>query len=108
MSLGPGLWGFLDDALRWSCGYGANPTDPPCMNPAKWHGLVVRDNELWRDGAFACCDAHVTYMRRHATYVHEMGSACFLPNSTFSWPENYCATPDEGVESLTEAAPLHR
>lgn len=107
MGLRPGLYDVLDESLKWSCGFGENPTDPPCMDPAKWHGIIFDGANIWQGGAMACCDEHVKFMRRHADYVHEMGSACFLPGSKFVWPENACYMPDESVESLAaKVAPI--
>lgn len=92
-------YGELDPALRWSCGYMEHATDPACMAPARWHGVIIGS-----DLAMACCNDHRGVMALSADYVHEMGSACFLPGSVFFWPENFCQLPDElAIEQLAEA-----
>ena len=99
-----GTYGELDEALRWSCGFGEHETDPPCMDPAVWHGIILDDARINIVAVMSCCEEHVRFMRRHATYVHEMGSACLLPGSKFWWPENFCSMPDEGLDRLATEA----
>lgn len=107
MSRRGGLYGELDEALRWSCGFGEHETDPPCMDSAVWHGVILNDARDLIVKDMSCCDGHVKHMRRHATHVHEMGSACLLPGSKFRWPENVCVMPGEDLERLAaEAAPV--
>ncbi len=107
MSKSGGLYGELDEALRWSCGFGEHETDPPCMDPAAWHGVILSDARDLIVKDMSCCDEHVKFMRRHATHVHAMGSACLLPGSEFRWPENVCVLPDADADQvLAEAAPV--
>lgn len=97
---------YLDDAFKWSCGFSELPTDPACMVPARWHG-IIDDQKI--DAAMSCCDKHLDAMTRSADYVHEMGSACFLPGSMFDPDENECFLPDEdGAHALLghEALPI--
>lgn len=102
-----GTYGELDEALRWSCGFGERESDPPCMDPAVWHGVILSDARDLIVADMSCCDDHVKFMRRHATHVHEMGSACLLPGSKFRWPENICVMPDEELDQFAaEAAPV--
>lgn len=98
---------FLDPVLTWSCGFSERPTDPACMVPAVWHGIIDDPQvaEALRSGErltlMACCGGHLTEMSRSADYVHEMGAACGLPGSFFDPVENECFVPDEdGLHAL--------
>jgi hypothetical protein len=96
------LYAELDESLKWSCGFGEYPTDPPCMAPAVWHGFVIHQDAIL--AMMACCDQHRAAMSRSAHYVHELDAPCALPGSMFFWPENFCATPDPDASELLEAA----
>jgi hypothetical protein len=93
-------YGELDPSLRWSCGYMEHATDPACMTPARWHGILP---ELG-DRAMSSCDKHTDVMRLSAGYVHEMGTACFLPGSMFDSDENECWMPHEAFSQHEAAA----
>jgi len=94
------IYGELDDALNWSCGYSDTPTSPPCMDPAVWHGIILSEPIQ----VMSSCDEHRPIMDLSADYVHEMGSACGLPGSYFIWPDNECILPDDGTELLAHHA----
>lgn len=65
MSKSGGLYGELDEALRWSCGFGEHETDPPCMAGAVWHGVILNDARDLIVKDMSCCDVHVKFMRRY-------------------------------------------
>jgi hypothetical protein len=89
------LYGELDEALNWACGFSEHETDPPCMVPAQWHGIILDDDQSVIVAVIASCDDHREVMALSATYVHEMDSACGLPGSIFVWPENECLMPEQ-------------
>jgi hypothetical protein len=97
-------YGQYAQHLSWSCGCKGHATAPACMRSATWHGLNVDTDEM-----MCSCDAHNPVMELCADWVHPMGSACFLPDSQFFYPENVCRMPPElSVERLAEVADLAR
>lgn len=107
MSLNIGrVYGELDQAFTWSCGFQASATDPACLATATHHGFKTSAGEIIHMAA--CCDQHLAAMQMVCNWAHPMDTPCGLPGAVFTWPENFCCRPDETYHlGAVEVAECH-
>lgn len=88
------LHALIPEGGRWMCGYGARREASRCGSEAVWHGAVLDEGRTELIAMMECCDEHRPVMEAIADFVHELDSACGVPGSRFTWPENICYLPE--------------